>query len=518
MGDLPSKSYFWSRRWVKVLCAAPLVVTLSLMAGAYLTTLPQTDTSSPTPTIDRGRPLMVALGDSFIAGEGAGRYLKHTSDEGKNMCHRANTAYPFLVAQALSFRLVSAACSGAITDDITTRAQHPRSPAGVYGGEPQIKHLTSAEITSSDGLVTTIFDDPADIDVVVLSIGGNDAKFADIVKACVGGRCLRQAGTWMKNLDRLAEKLYDTYLTIGRLAPNARKLVMTYPDLIRPGTCLHELSAPEVAWVRLKFLPQLNRVIATEATNAGWEVVDNTDVFVGARICETAVSKQAANIVKLDQLHGADLNGDLARGSFHPKPLGHRLLAASLARALSTDAPELEPCEPFSSCPLPPPPDPDVPLPGTTQPFPLDARPCAGDVIATQAVLTVAGGKSTELAAEPGSVYCYREWPEDSWKHKTASSSGAAGIPTKRLTGDETLSIEALTQLPDATWRRTVLNAAPSSAPEGESGMRALTKYVVIAVVALILVVVLAILPWVLSWLRARRRSRPVTPGSAPTP
>ncbi len=220
----PGPVSFWCQTWVKVAGFLPMAIVVALGIFAFFHTLPRTDYSSATPSADRSRPLMVALGDSFIAGEGAGYYLAGTNDEGRNTCHRANSAYPFLVAKNLDYRLVTAACSGAVTANITDLPQHKDSPDGVYGAEPQVQHLMSS----------ALHDDPNDVAVVVLSIGGNDAKFSDVVKSCLLHNCIPKTDDWMANLNKLAPKLYATYTAIGELVPNARKIVMTYPDLIGP--------------------------------------------------------------------------------------------------------------------------------------------------------------------------------------------------------------------------------------------------------------------------------------------
>src|ERR1700754_1011327 len=87
-------------------------------------------------------PAYVALGDSYSSGNGAGNYISSSGD-----CHRSNSAYPALWASANSpSSFTFAACSGAVTTDVIN------SQLG--------------SLNASTGLVT-------------LTIGGNDAGFAD---------------------------------------------------------------------------------------------------------------------------------------------------------------------------------------------------------------------------------------------------------------------------------------------------------------------------------------------------
>lgn len=489
----------WCRWWLKVLCWVPLVVVVGLVIGAFIRTAPDVDSDSSTPTIDRERPLEVALGDSFIAGEGAGRYLAGTDDDA-NTCHRANSAYPFLVAQQLDYRLVTAACSGAEVEDITQQGQYPDSPSDVYGGRPQIEALRSSDL----------HDDPADVDLVVLSIGGNDAGFATIVNKCLQENCLHYARGWMAHLDSIWHDLYDTYAAIDKVVPGARKVVMTYPDLIAPGSCaLGRLSAQEVTWIRTRFLPRLNDIVKLEATNAGFEVVDNTEVFAGARICEDGVPShdQAANVFQFVRPHSGPLDGDLVRGSFHPKPLGHQLLAQNLLRTLEQPPPVVEPCQPGVTCPNLPPPAPDLPPPGSDQPFPTGTR-CTGDRIAATEIAVVDWQRrSYDLTAAPRSDYCYRDW-EDSWRTDQSDAGGKAHIPTGTLVDQETLSMEVLTEQGDGTWKLTILNPPPT-APPGEQSVPWISKHLVgIALAAAITVAVIVVALPVLQFSMCRRSRR----------
>jgi hypothetical protein len=63
-------------------------------------------TPTPLPTLTPGAKI-VALGDSFISGEGAvgSAYLPGTNVVGSNECRRAKTAYPQLVANALNLKI-----------------------------------------------------------------------------------------------------------------------------------------------------------------------------------------------------------------------------------------------------------------------------------------------------------------------------------------------------------------------------------------------------------------------------
>ena len=109
----------------------------------------------------------VALGDSYSSGEGGGRPTPET-DTPTDRCHRDVRAYPERLSRhdrdlrGLTF----VACSGAVTSDLV-RNNH------LYPSEgPQLAALTSSTRT------------------VTITIGGNDAGFAQVLEACIAVRGL----------------------------------------------------------------------------------------------------------------------------------------------------------------------------------------------------------------------------------------------------------------------------------------------------------------------------------------
>lgn len=482
----------WSSWWVRIGCAVPAILLLVGAGVVYLKGIEVEDLSSATPTTDADRPLMVALGDSFISGEGAERYLKGTGST-DNLCHRANTAYPYLVAQSLDHRLVTAACSGATTADILDDGQHRNSPSDVLGGTKQLDVL--------DG--STLHDDPDDIDLLVLSIGGNDAGFGDIVMTCLDERsCQRHDRDWMRRLEGISPRLEATYEAIAAKVPDARRIVMTYPQTMVPIRCAPGLSRAEIRWVNKRFLPRLATIITRRATNAGFEVVDNTDAFVGARICEDGelTDGRAANVFSLAQVKGRSALDPAAitRGSFHPTPLGHTLLAAQLLHQLGSVSESPDPCT--TDCP--PVPSPDPPVPPGPSPFPLGTE-CAGDQLDTDKVVSVDGDLRTiDLAAAPGSRYCFRDW-EDTWHSGRVGGDGQAEVSTRSIRNGNAISVEVLTRESSGSWTRTVLTLA---ATDSTGKATILDRYLFLVVGVVVGSILLLLLPWIMWWWERRRR------------
>lgn len=123
---------------------------------------------SPAPPAEKAKPRVVAMGDSYASGEGTFGYDAGTDVKGVNECHRSprswqrNVNLPGLgmssaANSGIDYQQV--ACSGAVSDNILKDGQ--------WGEPKQLDALKGNE------------------DYVLLSIGGNDLGFADIVRDCL---------------------------------------------------------------------------------------------------------------------------------------------------------------------------------------------------------------------------------------------------------------------------------------------------------------------------------------------
>ena len=128
----------------------------------------------------------VALGDSYSSGENGqasgtnfeGSYLSRNPAD--SACRRWNMAYPFVVDDFLAgtnINVTSYACTGAITKNIydSESAEITNKPSGSVKNHPnpnwEPRQAVSLERTSH-------------VDMITVTIGGNDAGFADILSAC----------------------------------------------------------------------------------------------------------------------------------------------------------------------------------------------------------------------------------------------------------------------------------------------------------------------------------------------
>ena len=265
---------------------------------------------------------LLALGDSYSSGQGAGSYEPGTSGGG-NTCYRSALAWPEQLALRRDLRtLQSLACSGARMSHLTRdRAK----------GEKERR-------TSQVGRIPT---DPARRpDVITVTIGGNDAGFVKVLETCIAVNCVKEyhrpSGDLLERaVLAVGRQLPDVYAAIRRAAPDAQLVVVGYPRLFpedKPGGAAANCAAwDRISAAEARYLNDgtrlLNAQIAATAAAAGADFVDVTDAFDGKEL--RCTGETYVNRVRL-QSH-------LRPASFHPNAAGHDRLAAVVDQAL--DAP-----------------------------------------------------------------------------------------------------------------------------------------------------------------------------------
>ncbi|MFF1837010.1 hypothetical protein ACFVXE_22815 [Streptomyces sp. NPDC058231] len=331
-----------------------------------------------------GKPkdMVVAMGDSYSSGEGASEgdrdyypetnYRNVNNDKTRDACHRSRYAWsrqatvPGRSASVgdlddgsdpnMDYHLI--ACSGARTYNVLSDVQE-------NGGElPQIEQGYLDQNTT----------------LVTISIGGNDARFSDIVQKClvsfgdgnckdktfdspdasVGGRDQKFVGQSLETAvsgiinEIVRPDITETLLRIHALAPKAKIALMGYPPLIsNKGSCLNiniiglptiGLSEASAAWLNdtAGILAAAMQGAADDAEQEGaqvWFSNPQSD-FAGQAVCGDP--EQVHGIVKT--LTESDnpvkdwpiiKNYGLSAQSFHPKIGGARLYANSLERTMA---------------------------------------------------------------------------------------------------------------------------------------------------------------------------------------
>ncbi|MFJ6014118.1 SGNH/GDSL hydrolase family protein [Streptomyces sp. NPDC092952] len=218
----------------------------------------------------------VALGDSYSSGVGSGSYDSASGD-----CKRSSKAYPALWAAANSPASFSfAACSGARTGDVKSGQLGPLSSA---------------------------------TDLVSISIGGNDAGFADVMTTCVlqsEATCLNRVNAARSFVDTtLPGNLDSVYSAIRAKAPSARVVVLGYPRFYQiGGSCVVGLS-DKVRSAINSASDYLNAATAKRAANHGFTFVDVAGKFSGHEICSGSAWLHSVNWLNIGE-------------SYHPTATG----------------------------------------------------------------------------------------------------------------------------------------------------------------------------------------------------
>lgn len=222
-------------------------------------------------------PSYVALGDSYSSGTGTRSYIADGTS-----CLRSVYAYPSLIATAKGYSLNFRACSGAKISDVTTT---------------QLSALTTGT------------------NYVTISIGGNDAGFADVLTTCAQPAWLSncngaidKAQSYIRNT--LPAALTTLYAQIRSRAPQAKVTVVGYPRIFNGTDCnlLTWFSGTEMS--RLNATADLiNSTTSGRASASGFAFANPTSRFVGHAVCDSP-----------EYLNG--LSTPIVE-SFHPNKLGH---------------------------------------------------------------------------------------------------------------------------------------------------------------------------------------------------
>ena len=199
-------------------------------------------------------PVYVALGDSYSSGTGTRSYLADGTS-----CQRSTLAYPSLVAAARGYALNFRACSGARVADVTNTQLSALGASTRY---------------------------------VTISVGGNDAGFADVLTECAtpwwAGDCNRaidKAQTFINTT--LPGRLGTLYASIRAQAPNAEVVVVGYPRIFMGEDCNAGTWFSPAEQSRLNQTADLlNSRTQTAATARGFGFANPTGRFTGHAVCD----------------------------------------------------------------------------------------------------------------------------------------------------------------------------------------------------------------------------------------
>ena len=262
---------------------APLLVALATVVALM----------APTPPAAAAAPPYVALGDSYSSGTGTRSYINDGTS-----CQRSVYAYPSLLASQKGYALNFRACSGARIADVT--------------------NTQLSALSSSTRYVT-------------ISVGGNDAGFADVLTECAlpgwASNCNGAINTAQAFINTtLPGRLSTLYASIRSRAPQARVVVVGYPRIFNGEDCnaLTWFSPDEES--RLNATADLlNAKLSAAASARGFGFANPTSRFIGHAVCDSP-----------EWING--LSNPISE-SYHPKVAGHSSGYAPTVSPLLTGAP-----------------------------------------------------------------------------------------------------------------------------------------------------------------------------------
>ena len=288
-------------------------------------------------SVDGSQSVLVALGDSYMSGEGAKQFYEGTNKPGeplKNECRRAPTAYAHTVltlpeSEPFGSRLAFFACSGALGSHVWRVGQHSGEPPGGPGAT-QLQQLESLLATG------------AKVPLVLISIGGNDAGFSNIGIGCLApGNCVVRGQLWLDKLQDVATRVDTTYTKLRALVgDDVPVLAVPYPEPLNPVRtgCGYSLLEGQEHKFLSGFVRQLNRVVRKAAADHGFYYLEGMErALEGLRICDSGSNQDnlGVNFIAISDTDGlADQLGNpqaWLHNSLHPNERGHAAMARVLA-------------------------------------------------------------------------------------------------------------------------------------------------------------------------------------------
>ncbi|MEU6169159.1 GDSL-type esterase/lipase family protein [Streptomyces tanashiensis] len=318
-----------------------------------------------------GPTAVVAMGDSYISGE-AGRWQGNslTNSGSRNGtdrawtgsaydpsrvygstaggCHRSDTS-EVRSAGPIAGSLINLACSGATTKNVFRASQGGQA----YKGEaPQADQLAAVAAAN-------------DVELIALSIGGNDLGFADIITTCATDYIVwysychddQQAEVdaridgVMADVGKSVDEIRAVMTAAGYAASDYRIVLQSYPSPIpraadnrygesgwaRTNTGGCPFWNADSDWARDSLVPQLAARLKGVATAKGVQFLDLRDALQGREVCAKAAKQVTATVPPSGTASewarwiDSQSTQGLVQESMHPNAYGQQALGRCLA-------------------------------------------------------------------------------------------------------------------------------------------------------------------------------------------
>lgn len=359
---------------------ALLVGLLALLASMVAPSAASAATTShssvlPLPTA------VVSLGDSYISGEGGRWEGNHASSYGDRRdtdraayrnrwglqrysqarvygdsasgCHRSDVA-PLLSSRIEADAVFNLACSGATTGNLVRSANGGRSRKGEPSQADQLASVAAGH----------------DVEMVVVSIGGNDLGFSSIILDCALDYSLssswwsdtchtdqqrridRRLPSAMDGVQQALEEIQAVLSEAGQRPGSYRLVLVSYPSPVPRGDDfrydedswkrLGRGGCPfwdvDASWARDTFVPLLADSLAAVAASVGAEFLDLQDALDGREICAEGAAQGVGPQAEWSRFLSTGILQGEAQESLHPNALGQQAIGTCL-RLVSLSSP-----------------------------------------------------------------------------------------------------------------------------------------------------------------------------------
>ena len=326
--------------------AVPAVLlSVAALVGAYFITGDPDPPPAPAPPTGVPR-VLVAMGDSTIAGEAGGDYAPGTDGRAGNWCHRsANAAIHSTGLRGID-DTVNLACSGADSTQVGL------GDGDQYGEPSQARRLG---VLARQNRVVAI----------QVAVGANDEpRFSNVLDHCVQawmdpgktGCADAVREEWPNRVEAMVPKIVGVLADIRAVmrdagyAPTDYALVLqSYAAPVGPDmrTELRNLNgcpfrAEDLAWVRDHAVPVITDGIRRAAATGGARFLDLSRSGVGREACsrlDPAEEWFSRLAVRWDDLRDEERAGHALQESFHPNAAGHAQVGRCFGEFIGTDHP-----------------------------------------------------------------------------------------------------------------------------------------------------------------------------------
>jgi len=296
---------------------------------------------------------IVQLGDSYSAGNGARSEAGARNYYSVEGCYRSPTNWGSQFAASLkdtfAVTYINRACSGGVVADI----QHERDMKdsdfkNINGNCPTPAYPDEEYYKDTSLLKCSRFVEPQidgidnSVDLVLMSMGGNDLGFATIVTDCFSplrspDGCKKAVEDANKGITGLKDNLINTFAAIrAKLKPGARIAYVAYPNLLMDGE--YKISRWTGTWFEntydagtairdLSLLGEKTQKEAVDKANA--DAGENYIVFYDGtkelfKGHEPNPDPNVANPARwINEFEGSLLVEINRLEAYHPNPLGH---------------------------------------------------------------------------------------------------------------------------------------------------------------------------------------------------